>query len=457
MKKMSKKVIALLLVLAMVLSMAACGKDKGADKSTSGGDTAQDSGTKGDAGTDNGDGGSTEPVTIKLFSNLPDRTTGQGLLEQQLIDAYMAENPNVKIEVEALQDEPYKTKFTAYTSSNNLPDLLSVWGQPAFIDPVINSGYLAELNPDDYTDDGFLAGSMNGFSKDGKLYGLPRNTDMQVIFYNKQIFADNGLSVPTTMQELYDICDTLNAAGIAPCSMDGQDKWPISCMYTDFVMKSTGDNTLIANAVANADFSDARLTKAAEEMKALIDKGFFQTSFLSADYGASRNLFAQGKAAMFYMGSWEMSMATDEAIDESVRSQIGVFSLPVTDGSPAKATDLAAWNGGGYAVSANSPVKEEAIKLLNFMFQPENWAKGAWQLGICIPAQNFDQFLTGEETEVQKTLVDMFKNASNISGTPINDSGTPTFKTDCENLSQEFAAGMISVDDFISKLQEKLK
>ena len=44
-------------------------------------------------------------VIIKLFSNLPDRKNGQGLVEQTIIDQYMSENPNVNIEVEALDEE----------------------------------------------------------------------------------------------------------------------------------------------------------------------------------------------------------------------------------------------------------------------------------------------------------------------------------------------------------------
>ena len=189
MKKITKKFIGLLLVCTMLISMVGCSKDKKEEVSDTGkedtavvtpaADTADDA--------DAEEVVSTEPVTIKVFSNLPDRTTGQGLLEQNIIDSYMTANTNVTIEVEALQDEAYKTKFTAYTASNNLPDVVSVWGQPAFIDPVINSGYLAELNAADYADYHFVDGSINGFSKDGKIYGLPRNTDIFSIYYNKQI------------------------------------------------------------------------------------------------------------------------------------------------------------------------------------------------------------------------------------------------------------------------------
>ena len=92
-----------------------------------------------------------EQVTLKVFSNLPDRKNGQGLVEQMIIDEYMKENTNVKIEVEALDEEAYKTKFKAY-SMEGMPDVVSIWGQPAFLDEVVEAGVLAELNPEDYTD-----------------------------------------------------------------------------------------------------------------------------------------------------------------------------------------------------------------------------------------------------------------------------------------------------------------
>ena len=67
-------------------------------------------------------------VTIKVFSNLPDRKNGQGLVEQKIIDEYMEENQNVEIKVEALDEEAYKTKFKAY-SMEGMPDVVSIWGQ----------------------------------------------------------------------------------------------------------------------------------------------------------------------------------------------------------------------------------------------------------------------------------------------------------------------------------------
>ena len=153
---------------------------------------------------------------------------------------------------------------------------------------------------------------------------------------------------------------------------------------------------------------------------------------------------------MYYMGSWETGLATDENFSPSFRNNVSVTAFPgMTGPGKGKSTDLMGWFGGGYAVSAKSPVKAEAIKLLNYIMAPENWAKNAWQLGLVIPGQRYDQFLTGKENRLQLQLSEIINKATSFSGTPWNDAATPGFKVDSETIIQEFAAGMRSPQDFL--------
>ena len=139
MKVTWKKRFASALCAALLLgTMAGCGDQNAASSpSASNAPSASQSAST---------GGSEDPVTIKVFSNLTDRTTGQGLIEQTLFDNYMEENPNVTIEVEALDDESYKTKFKAYAAGSSMPDLVNIWCSPSFLDEVVEAGVLAELN-----------------------------------------------------------------------------------------------------------------------------------------------------------------------------------------------------------------------------------------------------------------------------------------------------------------------
>lgn len=227
--------------------------------------TAADDGAAADTGSGTAAG---EAVTIKLFSNLPDRKNGQGLVEQMIIDEYMAANTNVTIEVEALDEEAYKTKFKAY-AMDGMPDVVSIWGQPSFLDEVLDAGVLAELNEDDYADYGFIPGSLEGFKKDGKLYGLPRNTDIQLVYYNQKMFDDNG--------------------------------WPMACFLTDIMVKVAGIDyaDVVSNAVATGDFTAPEIKQATQILVDSANAGMFQTGYDSQDYGTAMNLFTNGQAALF--------------------------------------------------------------------------------------------------------------------------------------------------------------
>lgn len=449
---MKKKIVTAFLTAAMAASMlAGCG---GNDSTAS-----TESGTKTEDSTDagSGDDASGDQVTIKLFSNLPDRKNGQGLVEQMIIDEYMEANQNVKIEVEALDEEAYKTKFKAY-AMDGMPDVVNIWGQPSFLDEVLDAGVLAELNEADYADYDFLEGSLDGFRKDGKLYGLPRNTDVAVIYYNQKMFDDNGWSVPETYDDLLSLAGTIKDAGIIPMAMDGGDGWPMAVYLTDLMYKNSGDIAgPVSEAVANGDFSAQEFVDATELLKQSVDAGLFQDGYDSQDYGTAMNLFTNGQAAMFYMGSWEASMATNEDIPQEIRENIRVFTMPVIEGGKGKATDIAAWNGGGYAVAADSAVKDEAIKFLNFMYQPDKLSKYGWENGVGMSAQDQTPYMTGNETELQKQITEILNNSTSLSGTPINDCGPSAFKTSIETEIQSVSNGTISTEDFLTTIGEACK
>ena len=431
-----KKILSLILAVAMVVTMlVGCGSsDKKSDE------------------------GSDKKVTLKLFSNSTDRKNGEGLVEQKLIDEYMKENPNVEIKVEALDEEAYKTKFKAY-SMEGMPDIVHIWGQPAFLDEVVESGVLAELNKDDYTDYKFIEGSLNGYTYDGKLYGLPKTTDVGLFYYNEKMFKDNGWEVPTTYDELLELAKKINDKGITPVAMDGGDGWPLCCYLADVLFKLTGEDysKIVSDAVKKGDFTSDEMKKATQLMKDAADAKLFQKGYDTQDYGTAMNLFTNGKAAMFYMGSWETGMAENKDIKAEIRDNIRAFTMPTVKDGKATATDISAWNGGGYAVSAKSEVKEEAIKFLNYIYQPDKWSKYKWEAGAGMSAQDQKEYMTGDESALQKQVVEILNKSTSLSGTPINDCGPAAFKTSIESEIQGACNGSKKIDDFLKTIGESCK
>ena len=451
---MKKRVFMMLMAATLVITMLAGCSNKSPKTDNTTTESEKSDTTQEDVKSPDS---TSEKVTLKLFSNLPDRKNGQGLVEQMIIDEYMKEFSNVTIEVEALDEEAYKTKFRAY-AMNGMPDVVSIWGQPSFLDEVLEAGVLAELKESDYANYGFVAGSLEGFKKDGKLYGLPRNTDVMAFYYNQKIFNDNGWNVPSTYEELLELSKQIKETSIIPVAMDGGDGWPMAIYLTDLLVRINGNcSDLISKAIKTGDFSDPAFKEAAELLRKSVEAGMFQSGYDSQDYGTAMNLFTNGQSAMFYMGSWEASMALNQDINEEIRSNIRVFTMPALANGKGKQSDIPAWNGGGYAVSATSEVKEEAIKFLNYMYQQDKLSKYGWENGVGMSAQDQTAYMTGKETELQKQFTDIVKNATSVSGTPINDCGTSAFKTAIESEIQSLSNGTKSVQEFYKAIGEACK
>ncbi|MFC5647695.1 ABC transporter substrate-binding protein [Paenibacillus solisilvae] len=448
-----KSRLGMAVLIASVGLLAACGTNAANNTASNSGNTAKDSNTASNSNA------AAEKYTLSFFTNNSDRTVGQGKMEQDLIDAYMKENPNVTIKVETLSPDPqFQDKIKVYNASGQLPDIITSWGNNNYLKPLVDSGALAEIDRSTLADAGFIDAALEGFSFNGKLYGFPRNSDFSVLYYNKKIFADNGIQVPKTEGDLMKAIDTLKAMNIIPIAMDGRDAWTSGIWFETLLQRYAGNWDVSKKAMdGSGSFDDPNTVAAATAMKKWVDAGAFGKGFLNQDYGTARNMFGQGKAAMYMMGEWEMGMATDTNFPQEVRDNMGAFALPAIEGGKGSANDLTAWFGGGYSVSAKSPHKAEAIQFLTWMFKPENWAKGVWQNGITFPAQKYDQFLTGKETPVQQDLSKIFNGAASYSGTQAQDKFTAdTQKTFYDSL-QQLEGGKINPDEFSKAINDAAK
>jgi raffinose/stachyose/melibiose transport system substrate-binding protein len=394
-------------------------------------------------------------VTLRFFSNLPDRKSGQGLAEQMVIDNYIKENPNVTIEVEALAEEPFKNKLKAYMASNEPIDITMVHGG-AELNTLVQAGYVKELSAADYDNDTFkfLPGSYKSFTFNNKLYGLPRNSDYEVIYYNKRLFEENGIKVPTTYAELLDAGKKFREKGIEPVSVNGKDLWSFGAFFQDLTTRVSGDQNLMLDAVEKKKsfVDDENFKKAAELLAQARDQKLFQDSLMTADYGASQNLFTQERAAMWYMGSWEAGMATNESLSESFRNNVAVLKFPVVEGGKGKDTDLLAWNGGGYSLVSSSKQPEEAKKFFDYLMSANQWAKTVWDTGAAVPAQTYE--LSGSESELQKQLTEVLTGATSTAGSFGLDFGSPKFKDDAQNALGKFFAGGSTPEQLLADLQK---
>jgi raffinose/stachyose/melibiose transport system substrate-binding protein len=168
-----------------------------------------------------------------------------------------------------------------------------------------SAGFLQDVSDVPGVKENFVASSLEPWQNaDGTLFAVPFAAVSQVIYYNKDIFAENNLEVPATWDEFIAVCDALKAAGVTPIGNGLASNWDIlECVFLG----------MLPNYVGGAE----ERAKYESGEKKLNDEAFLQaytdftalTAYLPEGYASIGNddgimEFALGRTAMVIDGSW---------------------------------------------------------------------------------------------------------------------------------------------------------
>ena len=304
-----KKILAFILVLCMVPFMAACGGGGGEQPASDG-------------------GGEGEEVTLKLWCIATESDANRPAYLQAIED-YEAAHPGVKIEMEAFENESYKTKIKAAMtggSSEDLPDIFFTWGG-AFLGDFVDAGKvvcLDDVYKNNYTEDQIPSVMLNNTTYGGKHYGVPTTFTIVAMFANMDLLAQAGWDkVPETYEDLIKCCDDLVAAGIIPFGCAGSETWCVTEYLEPIILKSIGYEDLGKIFAGEATWNDPDIAKAVDTMQEMIDKGYFDPSGVALGNDEVKANFLAGKTAFYQNGSWN----TGEVAAADFKSAVAMFPL----------------------------------------------------------------------------------------------------------------------------------
>jgi raffinose/stachyose/melibiose transport system substrate-binding protein len=213
--------------------------------------------------------------------------------------------------------------------------------------------------------------------KDQSLYLMGLQANSEYIFYNKDMFrAANIAKPPATLDEFLAACEALQKAGFTPITTSTLE-WPSLRYFAMIPFRMTG-NGYIMDAVQGKNSWGAPAGILAAEFMQKIAK-YFQAGFSTASYDTMLELFLGNKAAMLYMGTWELGSFTDA--EGNIKPDIGYFTMPVyskNDATPP--TDYFSHAGIGVAF-AKDKMTPEMKDFLRFFF--EKYAD------VCVEKYNF--------------------------------------------------------------------
>ena len=334
-----KKIIALVLVLTMALSLfAACGGKK--STAVQDGDVAQEEIQQAAAAFS-----LDEDITITFY-----HTMGSNL--RDVLEKYIVEfnklYPNIHIEVSQVggYDDVREQIATEITVGNQpniaycYPDHVALYNiakAVTTLDNLIESdievtradGTTEILGLTDEQKADFVEGYYNEGVQfgDGLMYTMPMSKSTEVMYYNKTFFEENGLTVPTTWDELEAVCAKIKEIdpNSIPLGYDSESNWFITMteQYGSPYTSATGDHFLFNNDT-NKDF--------VKRFREWYKKGYLTTQEI---YGAyTSGLFTSTTEVKSYISIGSSAGATYQrpaAVDGAYPFEVGIATIPQID------------------------------------------------------------------------------------------------------------------------------
>ena len=336
-----KKIIALILALCMIFSMIAC--------------ASQAASTEKPASTE----ANNEEIVLKMWSIATESDANRPAY-LKAIEEYEAAHPGIKIEMEAFENESYKTKIKAAMmggDTEDLPDIFFSWSG-AFLGEFVNAGRVYCLD-DYYTayTDQVPESMLSTTTYNGKHYGVPSTLNIVAMYANMDLLAEAGWDhVPETYEDLTACCDALLAKGIIPFGCAGKETWCVTEYLEPIIIKTIGYEALGKIFAGEATWNDPDIATAVTTFQDMINKGYFDENGAALGNDEVKANFLAGKTAFYQNGSWN----TGEVAAASFKSAVGLF--PVMNASRSSYNQTIGGPSDILAVSASSKHVDEAAK-----------------------------------------------------------------------------------------------
>lgn len=302
--------------------------------------------------------------TVITVLDYQDATAPNSYDDNKLIwEAFEAAHPDIKIERETLFNEPFHQKAAAYAASGKMPSVFYMW--PAGRSTAIHEKKLAkDLTPFLKADglyDKYSAACMDPAGQaSGYIAEIPFGlTVSHMMFVNKDVLAECGLSIPKTYDELKAQVPVLKEKGYDTILMANMDDWVMqSCLFSAVAGRFGGANWANDILAGKAKFTDKSFKDAVQFIKTLYDDGVLSQKTLATSYGDVVGQFASKKGAYLIDGDWrvgafltDMSTGTALISPEDQKNNIELINFPAIPGEKL-ANANSATLGVGYGMSA---------------------------------------------------------------------------------------------------------
>jgi raffinose/stachyose/melibiose transport system substrate-binding protein len=195
----------------------------------------------------------------------------------------------------------------------------------------------------------------------GTIYGVPETGTVVGIFYNKDLLAKVGGTVPTDWATFTDDMAKLAKHGITAMSYAaGQPTayQPVHMLYTiaNHYVPASVSNAFVFHTGASPSINIPGYVQAAATMAQWTKDGYFPKGYQGLNDTQALNLFDQGQAGFFLEGDWYSG-----SVQSALGSKAGFWVPPVVTGGP----------GEGWSIPAKAANPNAGAAVINALLSPQ--------------------------------------------------------------------------------------
>lgn len=304
-------------------------------------------------------GGDDERTTLSFFQFKPEAIQ----YFEDLAAEFEEQNPDIRVVVQNVPDP--ETALRTRLVKDDVPDVMTLNGNGTFGE-LASAGIFV-----DFQDDPLLAQINPGFvevvqalgaSSPGAVNGIPFAANASGVLYNEELFAAQGVEVPTTWDELIAAAQTFQDAGITPFYGMLGEAWTPAAPMAPLTAQTAPENFFEDRFAGRTTFAEGWRT-AFEELGELYE--YTQPDAGAYGYQDGTRAFAEGESAMLLLGSY----AVPQIRSFEPEFTVGTFALPATN-DPEKTT-LVSGVDVLVTIGEDSPHPEEAHRFVEFLMQPD--------------------------------------------------------------------------------------
>ncbi len=306
---MKKRVLSVILALSIVGGiLSGCGSSKEGDSTKN-------------------DGEITITVATRYSNENPDEN-----YYRQKVEEFNALDNGITVKMDNIATEAdYLDKLRTSFANGDTPNIFLEYGGSRCLDyleadALVDLRSYLEENDSEWYDTFYdsLWGQTQYEGYDG-IYAVPFKTYMVVLYYNKQLFTDNNIKVPESVDDMLAVCEQFNALGIKPFQVGEKDTYRFGHFNNNLVIKTLGVEAVDQLANRELAYDSEEMLSTYRTMQTMVEKGYFGENILDTDSTAENTMFEEGNVAMHYDGTWYLAnnlMGTD------FYDNVGVTAFP---------------------------------------------------------------------------------------------------------------------------------